>query len=216
MMWRILKKNLIFPTVYLTCMIVLLTVIQIAIGKTINIPLVLLSGIMPFFLILGVIFVNEQYEDKHHGYAFLDILPLKSEEIIIPKFILLLVSAAILVGTSFILLASTSAQPEQLVIARSYILLGASAALLFAGILYTSIFTIGYIKSIMIVLTLTTALGLVPMLVVNQQRDQKDAIIEGILSWLSQLNWIALLPLVVGLYLGLMLLSIHIKNKKTI
>ena len=211
-MWRILKKNLIFPVGYLTFMLLLLTAIQIAIGNELNVPLVLVSGIMPFFLILGVIFMNEQYEEKHNGYAFLDILPLKAHEIVAPKFLLIFCGVVILTSLTIILLYSTTAIPEQLVLARSYILLGMCVSLVFAGILYTSIFAISYIKSIMIVLIFTTAIGFVPLLIMKKDRDQMDALIDGILNWLTHLNWIVILPLTLVLYCGLMLLSIHIKN----
>ena len=98
-----------------------------------------------------------------------------------------------------------------MLLVRSYFLLTASAGLLVAGLLYIGIFTFGYTKFVIVVLSFTTALGLAPMLILKRHREDMDVFIESLLAWIRGLDWLVLIPLLLVAYLGLMVLALQIR-----
>jgi hypothetical protein len=103
-----------------------------------------------------------------------------------------------------------------MLLVRSYFLLMASAALLVAGLLYIGIFGFGYTKFMIVVLTCTTALGLVPMLFLKSNRGRMDVVIDNLLAWIRGLDWLLLLPLLLLTYLGLMGLALQVRAHREI
>jgi hypothetical protein len=215
-MINILKRS--YPTflVYYVFVIVLLTGIRLLLGSELNVLFTLMSGIVLFMYSFGALLMSEQYEEKHRGYTILSALPVSNLEITAAKFMLPMAANAALV-ISLILLFSTFSAPEQdMLLVRSYFLLMASAALLVAGLLYIGIFGFGYTKFMIVVLTCTTALGLVPMLFLKSNRGRMDVVIDNLLAWIRGLNWLLLLPLLLLTYLGLMGLALQVRAHREI
>jgi hypothetical protein len=102
-----------------------------------------------------------------------------------------------------------------MVLVRSYFLLAAAAGLLAAGILYIGIFSFGYTKFVVVVLSFTTALGLAPMLVLKGNRGRMDEVITNTLEWIRGLDWFVILPLLLLVYLGLMGVSLQIRAHRS-
>ena len=89
-MWKIFKQNLQFSLVYLTTALLIVVALKFLTGSAISTAFVLLSGVLAYMLVFGLIFVNEQYEEKHHGYIFLCTLPIHVSEIVFAKFLRIL------------------------------------------------------------------------------------------------------------------------------
>ena len=210
-MFNIMKRSYRIFLVYFLFLIVILTAVRFLLGKELNILFTLLTGVALFMYTLGSLLSSEQVEEKNHGYAILSVFPVSSLEITAAKFLLPLVSSFTLT-TSLILLFATFAAPAQdMLLVRSYFLLAAAAGLLVAGLMYIGIFSIGYTKFVVVVLTITTALGLVPMLLLKRNRDNTGEVIENLLAWIRGLDWLLLIPLLLLAYLGIMVVALQIR-----
>ena len=214
-MWKIFKKNAAFPGFYLLFILAVLAAIGIFLGSRFNTAFAILSGMVLLIYILGATFINEQYEEKHKGYTFLSSFPVKDSEILGAKFLILLVAGLLLTGFLVTLFSLTDIQPQDLVTVRSYLMFMASFALLMGGILYIGIMAVGYTKFMVVVLTFTTALGLVPMLILKFYRDSIGDVIAGFIAWLQAVNWLLLAPLVLVLYAGLYCLAVQVKSLRS-
>ena len=91
-MLSIVKKNMTYFIGYCGVIFTLTAILRILLGNENAVPLVLISGVLVFMLVFGPVFFNEQYEEKHKGYDFLDILPVKASEIVVAKFGLVVVT----------------------------------------------------------------------------------------------------------------------------
>jgi hypothetical protein len=174
--------------------------------------LVLISGVLVLMLVFGPVFFNEQYEEKHKGYDFLDILPVSTSEIVWAKFGLVLVSVVAIVGYLLLLFSFSKVGPNDWILVRSYILMSGVVCLFFAALSYLGIFSLGYTKFAMIVMSFFVLLGFVPILIMKFYRDNMDVLVENILTFLRHVNWLAVIPLALIGYLGLMFVAIKIKE----
>jgi hypothetical protein len=215
-MINILKRS--YPTflIYYIFVIVLFSGIRLLLGSELNVFYTLMGGVVLFMYTFGALLMSEQYEEKHRGYAILSALPVSNLEITAAKFLLSVAANAALVISLVLLFSTFSAPAQDMLLVRSYFLLMASAALLAAGLLYMGIFCFGYTKFVVVVLSFTTALGLVPMLFLNSNRGRMDVVIENLLAWIRGLNWLLLLPLLLLAYLGLMGLALQVRAHREV
>ena len=190
----------------------LTAILTLILGNENAIPLVLISGVLVFMLVFGPVFFNEQYEEKHKAYDFLDILPVKASEIVLAKFGLVLVTVMATIGYLLLLFSISKVAPNDWVLVRSYILMGGVVCLVFAALSYIGIFGLGYTKFAVIVMTFFVLLGFVPILIMKFYRDNMDVLIENILTFLRGVNWLVVIPLTLIGYLCLMFLAIKIKE----
>jgi hypothetical protein len=84
--------------------------------------------------------------------------------------------------------------------------------LAFAALSYMVIFVIGYTKFAVIVMTFFVLLGFVPILIMKLYGGNMDALVESILTFLRNLNWMILLPLALVGYFILMGITIKVKE----
>lgn len=173
---------------------------------------VLICGIFIYFNALGPVFGSEQYEEKNKGYEFLDILPLKEMDIVGAKFIWVLLINAFFVGGILLFLKYSPWAGKQLVLFRSLALLNGSVSLLLAAVSYLFIFWIGYTKYMIIVLSVMVAIGFVPMLIFKFFKDSIDQTIANIGNFMTDINWLMVLPVVLMVYFGLMVLASKVKK----
>jgi hypothetical protein len=190
----------------------LTAILTLILGNENAIPLVLISGVLVFMLVFGPVFFNEQYEEKHKAYDFLDILPVKTSEIVLAKFGLVLVTVVATVGYLLLLFSVSKIAPDDWALVRSYILMGGVACLFLAAISYIGIFSLGYTKFAVIVMTFFVLLGFFPILIMKFYRDNMDVLIENILAFLRGVNWVVVIPLVLIGYFCLMFIAIKIKE----
>jgi hypothetical protein len=197
---------------YLGVIFILTAILRIALGNENAVPLVLISGVLVFMMVFGPVFFNEQYEEKHKGYDFLDILPVKASEIVSAKFGLVLVTVVATVGYLLLLYSVSNVAPNDWNLVRSYLLMGGFVSLFFAALSYIGIFSLGYTKFAVIVMSFFMLLGFVPILIMKFYRDNMDVLIENILAFLRNVNWLVIIPLALIGYFGLMFITIKIKE----
>jgi len=201
---HIINKNWKFFGVYLFILSLVVTGMKLYFGRELHTLFVIIGGVLILLLVFGAIFLNEQYEEKHKGYDLLAILPLTTREIVAAKFLLVLLANAIFTGFLVLIFSFSDARTEELLAARSYILLCGCCSLVLAGILYIGILGLGYTKFLVVVLTFTTALGLVPLFIMQAYKGRMDILVEQVLAWLQGLNWSISILLVLISYLILM------------
>jgi len=211
-MLSIIKKNMVYFIGYCGLIIILTAILRMSLGKDQAVLLVLISGVLILMLVFGPVFFNEQYEEKHKGYDFLDILPVKASEIVSAKFGLVLVTVVAIVGYLLLLFSVSKVAPNDWILVRSYILMSGVVCLFFTALSYLGIFSLGYTKFAMIVMSFFVLLGFVPILIMKFYRDNMDVLIENILTFLRHVNWLAVIPLVLIGYFILMFGAIKIKE----
>jgi hypothetical protein len=211
-MLSIVKKNIAYFLGYFSFIFILTAILRIALGNERAVPLVLISGVLIFMLVFGSLFINEQYEEKHKAYDFLDILPVKASEIVFAKFGLVLVTVVAIIGYLLLLFSLSKVSPNNWVLVRSYILMSGVVCLFFAALSYVGIFGLGYTKFAMIVMTFVVLLGFVPILIMKFNGNNMDVLIENILAFLRNINWLVITPLALIGYFCLMFIAIKIKE----
>ena len=207
-----MKKNAVYYIGYLGIVVLATLILRMTLGTGPTVPLVMISGVLIFLLVLGAVFMNEQYEEKHKGYDFLDILPVKTCEIVTAKFGLILLTDIAVVGYLLLLFSFSSLSPSDWILVRSYFLMMGVFCLAFAAISYMVIFIIGYTKFAVIVMSFFVLLGLIPMLIMKLYGDNMDVLVNNVLNFLRNLNWMILLPLALVGYFILMGITIKIKE----
>jgi hypothetical protein len=209
-MWEVLKKDAKFVIIYLAAVGAAVLLLWILVGDPLATAFILLCTVLIYFLVFGEIFINEQYEEKHHGYVFLSTLPVNMKEIVAAKFLRVFLSAFFLVGL-IVLLISLSARPsEVIVLARSFILLNGVIALLLAGLAFIGLFGMGYTLFLRISLIFLVFLQLIPFILMSTQKV--DAVILGISEFLPTIAWLIVIPVALAVYFGLLLAAIKVKS----
>lgn len=211
-MWNIMKKNVNFFALYLSVVVVFTGFMAIAVNNKLKVAYVLITGFLVVLQVVGGTFINEQYEEKHKGYAFLSVLPVKDEEIVVAKFLLVLATNVLFVGLLVFLFALSPSAPQEIALAQSYVLFMGVVSLALAGLSYTGIFSIGYTKFAVIVMSFVVALGLVPMLIMKSYQGRMDILIEQLLAFFVGINWAFVIPASLIIYAGLMTAAIKIKS----
>ena len=211
-MLTIVKKNVIYFIGYLGVIIPLTALLALILGKENAVILVLISGVLVLMQVFGPVYFSEQYEEKNRGYDFLDILPVKAGEIVSTKFGLVLITAMLTIGYLLLLFSILNIAPNDWVLVRSYILMSSCVCLFFSAVSYIGIFSLGYTKFAVIVMSFFVLLGFIPILIMKFYRDNMDVLVENILAFLRSVNWMVVLPLALLGYFVLMFIAIKIKE----
>ena len=211
-MLSIMKKNAAYYIGYLGIIVLVTVFLRMALGTGPTVPLVMISGVLIFMLVFGAVFMNEQYEEKHKGYDFLDILPVKTSEIVAAKFGLVLLTDIAVVGYLLLLFSFSPLSPGDWVLVRAYFLMTGVVCLALAALSYIGIFIISYTKFAVTVMTFFVLLGFVPILIMKIYGNNMDVLVESILTFLRNLNWIIILPLALVGYFILMGIAVKVKE----
>jgi hypothetical protein len=163
-----------------------------------------------FLIILGTIYIHEQFEQKTNGYAFLRILPIKFDDIVIAKFLLVFLTTLFYVGFHCVAFSRISNDPNYLGPSCSYLIINANICLLLAALLYLGIFRFGFSKvgKYLLVFWLVIILAPIPItsFLLKRWRISRLEIIEKVVS----LNWVIVTLICVGLYFLLMRMAVKI------
>jgi hypothetical protein len=209
-MWKILQQNLRFPLSYLLTALLAVVALRFITGYALATPFVLVSGFFAYILVFGLIFVGEQYEEKHHGYVFLSTLPLRVGEIVAAKFLRVMAAEVLLAGLSLFLISISSGTAKQMAVARSWILLNGFLALVLGGVAFIGLFSTNYTTFLKISLVFLVFLQMIPMLLLNS--GKMNDFIEGILAFLGSINWAVWIPAGLLLYAGLLVGAVRVKT----
>ena len=180
-------------------------------GPELNIYMAAVSGVLVYLMILGFIFVTEQYEEKHNGYRFLAAMPIKTSGIIAAKFLAAGTTILFYVAAASGLILSTSGGDVSVSTALSFVLFNGCAGLLFCGLMYIGILSINYTRFMIVFLTFTALMSLVPFILTTFV--EMGPVIEGFLNLVRTAVWPAVIPAVVFLYIGMGFLAAFLKRR---
>ena len=209
-MLKLIKQNLRFTALYLATVLVVIVALKFITGGALSPPFVILSGFLAYMLAFGIIYVIEQYEEKHHGYVFLSTLPINVREIVFSKFLRVLIAEIIFIGAAILLLSFSSASTDQLVVAHSWILLNGLIALVLGALALIGLFSTSYTTFLKISMVLLVFLQMIPLLLMSSGKMQ--TFIEGTTKFLSTVNWLIWIPVGLLVYFGLMVAAIKVKT----
>jgi hypothetical protein len=195
-------------------MAVAMAIVVFITGNPLSTTFVILSVMFVYLLVFGEIFVNEQYEEKHHGYIFLSTLPLSVREIVAAKFLRVLLSVVLLVGLSVLFISFSSGRTDQILLARSFVLLNGLLALAAAGLAFIGLFGTGYTVFLKIALGVLVLFQLIPFILLSTRK--METFVQRLIDFLPTINWLIVLPVGVALYFGLMLAAIKVKTLRRI
>jgi hypothetical protein len=187
----------------------------LSLNNELKLAYVIITGFLVILQVVGGTFINEQYEEKHKGYAFLSTLPVKEREIVAAKYGLALTTIVLYVGFLVLLFSLSPSPPEEIALAQSYVLFMGVVSLALAGLSYMGIFSIGYTKFAVIVLSFLVALGLIPMLIMKSYQGRMDVVVDQMLEFFTGLNWLVIIPTALIIYFGLMVLAVKIKSYRS-
>ena len=207
-MMRILKKNARFFLQFSFMAACLMLLLRILTGVPLKPGMVIISGILMYPVIIGSIFVSEQYEEKHNGYVFLDSLPVTPGEIVGAKFAFVFINIAVFV--LFLLVLFWVAWGVLSPRAFSFVLLNSVVCLILAGLTYIGILGLNYTIFLKVSLFILVLLQIVPLLLLRG--GKVDVYVAGFKNFLTSLNWLFVIPVVLAVYLGMLYIAVKVKS----
>jgi hypothetical protein len=207
----LIRRSAFQGLIYLLAAAAVVCAVKILSASTGNAYFVLLGNLLIYLMIMGMIFIGEQYEEKHKGYTLLAALPVKIREVVAVKFLLVLLSLGLYLGF-LVILAKIYVSAQNFALVRSLFLLNGSAALILAGLFFIGIFGLGYTKFSIVFLSFTAALGFVPMGI--RLFADLDKLIGQFKAFLRTVPWMWVLPLVLTLFAALFFLAATIKERR--
>lgn len=165
-------------------------------------------------MVLGSLAVNEQHEEKSHGYEFLKNLPLYDKEIVASKFALVFLTTVVMIAYHNILYFFTPGPPHLFVLGRIFLIFCGNIALLFAACMYIFIYKFGHAKFLKIVWVIVACFFIVPFLMIEKVFLKIGLDIDGIIMSIVRQNrlvWVLMSVIGFSIFLGLMQIVIKIK-----
>ena len=173
-----------------------------------------------FVLVYGIVSRNEYYEDKNGGYMMLKTLPIKPYKIVISKFITAIILSVIGAIFSYVFISVYTRSFILDDVTKLMILAGVSVSLLFSGFLYILVYKVGATRAINVSRILFFAIFfLTPLLIsytVKNVSKSKNFDMNTINAFINNLNGLKILSFVLVIYIGMMLISISIFEKKKV
>lgn len=169
-----------------------------------------------FILVSGALFTIEKNEEKHGGYHFLARLPITDREIVMAKFILLLLVVLVLLAANLILSFSSLVPAKFSGIMRLVMIVFGWAYLIGIGLIYIIIYKRGYTRA-MTVVWLTFIAGMFVFIFLLQAIlnlvDTNLSHITGLALNLHPVYWVLISLLSLGIYYLLMKIAIRVKTR---
>jgi hypothetical protein len=160
---------------------------------TMNQLFIMLSGPLLLLLVLSSVITHERAEDKYNGYTFLQVLPLKASEIVIP------------------LIFET---PIKTAVANGVILLIGNFSLLVVAMIYLGIYALGFTKFANVAKISVFAFLIIPQVILFVTLKSRAGFdLKAITLFFINTNWLAVTGCSVLLYLILMLAAIRFKRR---
>jgi hypothetical protein len=143
-MLRLMKKNALYFAYYTAIIMPLMTLYFFLVRKEFSGAMVMFQGLWLILVVEGALTVNEKTEEKSHGYDFLRTLPVKDREIVLSKFLIVLLTTIFLVIFNYSLYLFTPGSAHMYAIGRVVVFLSGIYALLLAAVSYIIIFRFGH------------------------------------------------------------------------
>jgi hypothetical protein len=157
-----------------------------------------------FWIILGAIWTQENFESKIKGYAFLSILPIKASELVMSKFSVAFLAVLVYELFQWSTLSLFSTPAEYIPMIRSYLILFGGICLIISGLFYLVIFKFGFLRMNKLMFILWTVLFISPLPIREFLAPKFNIEIMDIIRSASSLNWTLVVVVSLIIYTGLM------------
>lgn len=213
-MFGLMKKDLLLSILQTVTLLPLIYLYWFAGNHPINGPMMILTGGYVFMLVMSAVLINEMHEDKCHGYAFLQILPLTAREIVMSKFLMSFLLTAFLVIFNAGMFSFFPGGLDVLAFSRIYILCCGILGLCFVGVSYIGIYGFGFTTLIKtgIPVSILMALG-VPILIIELFLPRMNINPLPFPAFVLSINWGIVVVCAVAVYACLMMVAIRVKAK---
>jgi len=214
-MLRLMKKNAFYFILYAVGILGLMTVYWFTARRELSWGMVLFQGLWLILIVEGSLTINEKTEEKSNAYNFLRILPIEDREIVISKFILVLLTGIFVLVCNYFMYIFMPGPPYLYALGRIHVFLCLFIALCLAGLSYIIIFRFGhavFVKYMWITLItlMVTPILFIELVLLKLDIDYRE-IIDKIIQ-LSGLIWITIAICGFTVYLLLMKTAIKAKH----
>ncbi len=209
-MLAIVKKDAPQYLISLLLVFPLILVLELLFTDPVHPLYLVLNNILIYFLVLGPVMINEQREEKCHGYQQMAILPLRRREIILAKFLPALLAVIVVVGVNILLATLLVDSSRPFLILRALLLSNGAICLAVTGVFYAGIFRLGYTRFVMTLGVLAVAAGLVPSLMMGSTRYNPRVVIPAVINALTNIHPLIIIAIGIGVYTLLLLGSISL------
>jgi hypothetical protein len=189
-MLRLMKKNAFYFAYHAAIIFPLMASYFCFVRKELSGPMVMFQGLWLILIVEGALAVNEKVEEKSRAYNFLRLLPIKDREIVLSKFLLVLLTAIFLVALNYILYFFVPDPMHLYTIGRILVPLSAIYALVLAGTSYVIIFRFGHSAFVKFVWAVMIVTMVAPVLIFESVILKMNLDISIIADKLSQLLWL--------------------------
>ena len=189
-MLRLMKKNAFYFSYYAAIIMPLMTLYFYLVRKEFSGAMVMFQGLWLILTVEGALAVNEKTEEKQHGYDFLRMLPIKDREVVLSKFLIVLITTIFLVAFNYILYLFIPGSVHMYTIGRVVVLLSAIYALVLTGISYVVIFRFGHSAFVKFVWATMIISMVGPIFIYENVVLKSSADLATITEKLSQLFWL--------------------------
>jgi hypothetical protein len=214
-MLRLMKKNALYFAGYAAIIMPLMTLYFYLVRKEFSGAMVMFQGLWLILTVEGALTVNEKTEEKSNGYDFLKTLPIKNHEIVLSKFLIVLITATFLVGFNYALYLFIPGSAQMYALGRVVVLLSGIYALLLAALSYIIIFRLGhgaFVKFVWagMIISMVGPILFFEYVVLRAKMDL--AIITERIGQLYWLYWIVIPLCGLALFYLLFRLAVHAKE----
>jgi hypothetical protein len=214
-MLHLMKTNARYFIQHYVSFMTLVTLYFYFVRQEFSSAMVLMQGLWLILAVEGALAVNEKVEEKYQSYKFLRCLPIKDCDVVLSKFSLVVLTAAILVAYNYSLYLFIPGPEYLYTIGRVFVLSCAIFAIFLAAVSYIIIFRFGhavFVKFVWVTMIITMVS---PILIFEFVILKMDMDISKITETLTQMNgMIWFLVLSGGLMIYYLLMQTAIKAKQ--
>jgi hypothetical protein len=215
-MLRLMKKNALYFAYYSAVIFPLMALYVYSIRKELSGPMVMFQGLWLILVVEGALAISEKAEDKTHGYDFLRVLPIKDQEIVLSKFLVVFLTTIFLVAFNSLLYLFIPGPVHLFTIGRILVLISGIYALILAATSYVIIFRFGHANFVKFVWAVMIITMVAPVLIFESVILKMDLDISIVIDKLSQLHWLIWIVLpICGLALFYLLFQMASRAKVT-
>jgi hypothetical protein len=189
-MLRLMKKNALYYVTYAAIIFPLMALYFYFVRKELSGPMVMFQGLWLILIVEGALAVNEKAEEKSKAYDFLRILPITDRDIVLSKFLVVLLTSIFLVALNHMLYLFVPGSVHLYTIGRILVPLSAAYALVLAGTSYIIIFRFGHAAFVKFLWTAMIISMVAPVLVFENVVLKMGLDISIITDKLNQFRWL--------------------------
>lgn len=187
---HLMKKNAFYFVYYSAVIFPLMALYVYFVRKELSGPLVMFQGLWLILVVEGALAVSEKAEDKTQGYDFLRVLPIKDQEIVLSKFLVVFLTTIFLVAFNYILYLFIPGSVHLFTIGRILVLISGIYALILAATSYVIIFRLGHANFVKFVWAVMVITMVAPVLIFESVILRMDLDIRIVTDKLSQFHWL--------------------------